>query len=71
MKKVYTYIIEQDEDGIYTANVPELPGCHTQANSLDKLEERIKEAIELYLEDEDAELGNSKFIGIQQTEVLI
>ncbi len=28
----------------------ELPGCHTQAKSLDELNERIKEAIALYLE---------------------
>ncbi len=45
-----TVIIEQDEDGIYVASVPELPGCHTQAETLDELNSRIKEAIELYLE---------------------
>ena len=33
-------------------SVPELPGCHTQAKTLDGLMERIKEAIELYLEVE-------------------
>jgi Uncharacterized conserved protein len=32
--------------------VPELPGCHTQAETLDELNRRIKEAIELYLEVE-------------------
>ncbi|HWQ48015.1 MAG TPA: type II toxin-antitoxin system HicB family antitoxin [Methanosarcina sp.] len=46
----FTVIIEQDEDGIYVASVPELPGCHTQAETLDGLSIRIKEAIELYLE---------------------
>ncbi len=71
MKKTITYIIEKDEDGYYVAYVPELPGCHTQAKSLDVLEERIKEAIRLYLEVENStELAN-KFIGIQQTEVTI
>jgi len=49
MKK-FTVVIEQDEDGIYVASVPELPGCHTQAETLDELNRRIKEAIELYLE---------------------
>ncbi|MGD0350411.1 MAG: type II toxin-antitoxin system HicB family antitoxin [Verrucomicrobiota bacterium] len=29
--------------------MPALPGCHTQARSLDKLMERIREAIELCL----------------------
>ena len=46
----FTVVIEQDEDGIYVASVPELPGCHTQAQTLDELNQRIKEAIELYLE---------------------
>jgi predicted RNase H-like HicB family nuclease len=32
--------------------VPELPGCHTQAKTLDELTVRIKEAIEAYLEAE-------------------
>jgi predicted RNase H-like HicB family nuclease len=30
--------------------VPELPGCCTQAKTLDELNIRIKEAIELYFE---------------------
>ncbi|WP_340819678.1 type II toxin-antitoxin system HicB family antitoxin [Methanolobus sp. WCC4] len=46
----FTVVIEQDEDGIYVASVPELPGCHTQAETLDELNQRIKEAIELYFE---------------------
>ncbi|MFN6032589.1 MAG: type II toxin-antitoxin system HicB family antitoxin [Dolichospermum sp.] len=29
-----------------------MPGCHTQAKSLDELMQRIKEAIELCLENE-------------------
>ena len=49
MNRVITYIIEQDEDGFYVADVPELPGCHTQARSLDELEKRIREAVELYI----------------------
>jgi predicted RNase H-like HicB family nuclease len=46
----FNVVIEQDKDGIYVASVPELPGCHTQAKTLDELNRRIKEAIELYLE---------------------
>jgi len=67
----FTAIIEQDEDGIYIASVPELPGCHTQAETLDELNKRIKEAIELYLEVK-ADKGEEKhldFIGIQQVKV--
>jgi len=49
MAKAFNVIIERDTKGYYVASVPELPGCHTQAKSLDKLIERIREAIELCL----------------------
>jgi predicted RNase H-like HicB family nuclease len=42
-------VIEKDAHGYY-AYCPELPGCHTQASSVDEAVERIREAIELYLE---------------------
>ena len=47
----FTLIIEQDEDGYFVATMPELKGWHTQARSLDELMERVKEAIELCLEE--------------------
>jgi len=45
MKREFNVVIERDSDGFYVASVPELRGCHTQARSLDKLLNRIKEAI--------------------------
>jgi len=70
MKREFNIIIEQDEDGYYIASVPELPGCHTQAKSLDKLNERIIEAIELYIEVDKTKLEKtSKFFGIQKVEL--
>ena len=48
----FAVIVERDEAGYYVASVPELPGCHTQAKTLDELTVRIKEAIEAYLEAE-------------------
>jgi predicted RNase H-like HicB family nuclease len=42
-------VIEKDEHGYY-AYSPELPGCQTQAASVDQAVERMREAIELYLE---------------------
>lgn len=59
-KKVYhelefKVVIEQDEEGIFIASVPELPGCYTQAKTLDKARERIREVISLILDtDEEA-----------------
>lgn len=46
----FDVIIEQDEDGIYVAYVPELPGCHTQGETIDEVLANIKEAMEIYLE---------------------
>jgi len=67
MKKKFNVLVEKDEDGYYVATVPVLPGCHTQAKSLDDLLERIKEAIEAYLEAEkDIEIP--EFIGVQVVE---
>lgn len=46
----FEVVIERDEDGYYVASVPQLPGCHTQARSLDEVGVRIREAIELCLD---------------------
>lgn len=67
-KKIFTIIIEKDEDGYYIGSVAELPGCHTQAKSMDELSKRIKEAIELYLEAK-GEGAKTEFIGIQKIEI--
>ena len=67
MKKKFGVLVEKDEDGYYVATVPTLPGCHTQARSMDQLLDRIKEAIEAYLESEkDIEI--SEFVGVQVVE---
>ena len=71
MKKTLTVIVEKDEEGWFVGSVPELPGCHTQAKTLDGLMERIKEAIELYLEVEPdiPQKDESQFVGIHHIEV--
>jgi len=60
MKREFSVIIEKDEDNYYIDNVFEIPGCRTQTKTLDELNERIKEAIELYLEVKKEELDFSK-----------
>jgi predicted RNase H-like HicB family nuclease len=52
MTREFNVIVERDNEGYYVASVPALPGCHTQAKSLDELMVRIREAIELNLEVE-------------------
>lgn len=63
-------VVEKDEDGYYVASVPELPGCHTQAKTLDEVMKRIKEAIEAYLEVEGLKSqGRTELVGVQFVEV--
>ncbi|MEM2094542.1 MAG: type II toxin-antitoxin system HicB family antitoxin [Candidatus Bathyarchaeia archaeon] len=70
-KEKFTVIIEMDEDGYFVASVPQLPGCHTQARTMDELLNRMREAIVLYLESEGRLLKDIKteFVGIQLIEV--
>jgi predicted RNase H-like HicB family nuclease len=49
--------------------VPQLPGCHTDAASLDELMVEIREAIELCLEVHCREHSPLEFIGIQRVTV--
>ena len=69
MSHEFDIIIERDSEGYYVASVPALPGCHTQARSLDELSERIKEAIALYLEVEGEAPEPLDFVGIQRVTV--
>ncbi len=65
----FTVLIEQDEDGVYVATVPDIQGCHTQAKTISEVVERIKEAIELCLESDGEDIEPMKFIGIQKVQV--
>jgi predicted RNase H-like HicB family nuclease len=66
-KRKFTVVIEQDEDGYYVALVPTLRGCHTQAKTLDTLMKRVREVIELCLEDGEEEIDDAfELVGIQQ-----
>lgn len=47
----FKVLVEKGEDGYYVADVPELQGCHTQAKNKKELMKRVKEVIELCLED--------------------
>jgi predicted RNase H-like HicB family nuclease len=46
----YRVLIEQDEDGMYVAEAPSLPGCISQGATREQAVANIKEAIALYLE---------------------
>ncbi len=61
--------IEKGEDGYYVASVVELPGCHTQAKTLNELNRRIREVVELYLEAEGKDLHIPKFIALKKVRI--
>ena len=65
----FNVIIEKGEDNYYISEVVELPGCHTQAKTLDELMKRTKEAIKLYLESQEDMVIETNFVGIQKLEV--
>ena len=46
----YRILIEPDEDGVFVASCPSLPGCHSQGTTRADAKANISEAIELYVE---------------------
>ena len=46
----FKVLIEQDENGVFVASVPAIPGCHTQGDTYEEAVKGIEEAIELCLE---------------------
>jgi len=55
----YNVVVERDDAVCYVASVPALPGCHTQARSLDELMVRTREAVEAYVEPVKSHLLSS------------
>jgi predicted RNase H-like HicB family nuclease len=62
----FSVIVEKDESGYYVAEVPALPGCLSQGETLEEAKENIKEAISGWLEvmNEKAKGTNKKVVEI-------
>jgi len=61
----YVAVIERDIDtGYYVGYVPNFPGAHSQAETLDELYDNLKEVIELLIEDGEPTL-EAEFVGTQ------
>lgn len=69
MQREFDVVIEKDADDWYVGSVPALPGCHTQARSLDQLVVRIREAIELCREVEGEPVEGLDFVGVQRVTI--
>lgn len=63
----FTVVIEKGEDGYFVASVPAIPKCHTQGKTVAQVLERIKEAIQLCMEEEPVQ--NYHLVGVQSVEV--
>ncbi|MGD0954182.1 MAG: type II toxin-antitoxin system HicB family antitoxin [Methanotrichaceae archaeon] len=64
----YTILIHQAEEGGFWSEIPALPGCYSQGETIDETLRNTKEAIEAYLlvlkEDQvSAPVEESLFIG--------
>jgi len=46
----YVYVIEQADDGSYSAFVPDLPGCTTSGDTADDVRLNIKDAVDSYID---------------------
>ena len=63
--KTYTAVVERDTDtGLFVGYVPGFPGAHSQAATLDELNENLKEVIAMLHEDGEPTL-EADFVGIQ------
>ncbi|MBE8540003.1 type II toxin-antitoxin system HicB family antitoxin [Geoglobus acetivorans] len=52
----FKVVLEEAEEGGYVVYVPSLPGCVSQGETREEALENIREAIEVYLDIDDAEI---------------
>ncbi len=66
---VFTAVIEKCKStGLYVGYIPGLPGAHSQAETLDELNQNLKEVVEMLLEDGEPSVY-SEFVGTQSVKV--
>ena len=62
--KSFNAVIEKCADtGLYVGYVPGFPGAHSQASSLDELQQNLQEVISMLLEDGEPHT-ESEFVGV-------
>ena len=67
--RTYTAVVEKCPDtGLYVGFVPGFPGAHSQGETLEELNENLKEVISLLLEDGEPRL-ETEFVGTQNVVV--
>ena len=57
-------VVHEDKEGGYWAEVPALPGCATQGETIPELMERVKEAVEGWLMVDQGDLPEGQVFEI-------
>jgi len=69
-KMGFTVVIEQDEEGMFIARIPDISGCQTQGKTVQQAIERAREAIQVCVEADRKDVHPLKFIGVQRIELV-
>lgn len=62
-------VLEPSDDGGYTVYVPALPGCVSDGETVEEALTNIREAIKLYIESAEDELGDEEGAQIHEVRV--
>lgn len=67
--KAFTAVIEQCSDtGLYVGYVPGMPGAHSQGETLEELNQNLREVISMLLEDGEPAM-DAHFVGTQMVTI--
>lgn len=66
----FSITLDRDEDGVWIAECPSIPGCVSQGKTKEEATENIREAIELCLEVR-SEMGYPLTIETKQLEIVV
>ena len=67
MQREFYVVIERDEDGFFVGEVPAFKACYAQGKTIDEMLSNIKEVIDLCLEGQQGNSGDSmEFVGVQK-----
>lgn len=69
MQRAFTAVIERCPDtGLYVGHVPGFSGAHSQGESLDELQQNLREVIEMLMEDGEP-IMEAEFVGTQSISI--
>jgi len=72
MKTFSAYVEWDPETKLYVGVIPGMPGAHSQGQTLDELQENLKEVITLCVEEYRGNLDElPRFVGLQQIDVAV